>query len=88
MTPDEIIDMFKLDEERITRPISQVGNMKFRAMAAVGFSFGKEVFCFPWFSEKLFTAFHNQLPGAIDILGTLNKVVIFPKGKYMAKEEI
>ena len=81
MTADEVVDAFKLDEERIALPISQVGNMKFRAMAAVGVSFGKEVFCFPWFSEKLFASYHNHLIYTLDVLEKMNKIVVIPKGK-------
>ena len=54
ITVNEVIDRFMLDKNRIKRPIFCSGNERFRAMSAVGYSFGKEVFCFPWLSKKMF----------------------------------
>ena len=54
-TAEDIKEMFCLDDQRFERPVNAVGNEQYRAMAAVGYSFGKRVFCFPWFdalSEK------------------------------------
>ena len=75
---DDVKALFYLDEERFERPISGVGNEIFRAMAAIGFSYGKEVFCFPWLSRKRFEGYHRNLTTLLEILEDLKKVVIVP----------
>lgn len=77
---DDVIDMFQLDSERILRPLSGVGNEIYRAMAAIGLAYGKEVFCFPWMSYKRFSGYHNNTAKLLDILKELNKVIILPIG--------
>ena len=44
---EEIKELFCLDDQRFERPLKSVGNEVFRAMAAIGYSHNKEVFCFP-----------------------------------------
>ena len=80
-TVDEVCNLFKLDSQRIHRPIYQVGNERFRAMAAVGYAFGKQVFCFPWLSKKMFDYYTNNILWLLDIIETLNLVAIVPVGK-------
>ncbi len=77
---DEIKDIFDLDSERFQKPIYATGNERFRAMAAVGFSSGKDVFCFPWMSKSRFESFHRNLTGLFDILEKLDKIIIAPLG--------
>ena len=79
-TIDEIKDIFDLDSERFQKPIYATGNERFRAMAAVGFSSGKDVFCFPWMSKGRFESFHRNLTGWFDILEKLDKIIIAPLG--------
>lgn len=79
-SPDEIRDMFKIMDFRFERPISKTGNEKFKAMAAIGFSYGKELFCFPWLSQMRYHAFHNHMPDLLDILANNDKTVILPLG--------
>lgn len=80
-TPDEICDMFKMEKFRFDRPIVATGNEKYKAMAAIGFSHGKEVFCFPWLSRMRYEAFHNHMPHLLDTLEGLGKIVILPVGE-------
>lgn len=78
VTASEIRNMFELDKERFNRPLIAQGNEKIRAMSAIAYACGKEVFCFPWFSEKLFSYYRNHLEFLFDILEKENKIVIFP----------
>lgn len=80
MTPQEICDMFLLDSYRIEKPIRYVGNEKFRAMAAVGYAYGKEIFCFPWLSKTMYDYYTNNITWLLDILEKLNTIVILPIG--------
>lgn len=72
--------LFELDNERFERPLSQVGNEIFRAMAAVGYCYGKEIFCFPWMSKRRFESYRENLSVTLKILDELKKIVIIPIG--------
>lgn len=80
LSANEICEMFHMERFRFDRPIKMVGNECFKAMAAIGFSYGKSVFCFPWMSKMRFDAFQGQLTDAIDILASMRKIVIVPMG--------
>jgi hypothetical protein len=75
---DEIEELFELTKDRVERPIRQVGNERFRSMGAIGFAFGKEIFCFPWLSDKMFKYYMYNMNFLSDLFGKLNKIAIFP----------
>lgn len=77
---DDVKGLFYLHEERIKRPLTGVGNEIFRAMAAIAFSYGKEIFCFPWLSDMRFKGYHENLSGLLPILEGLKKMVVMPVG--------
>ena len=77
---EEIKRLFKLDNERFKRSLNGTGNEVFKAMAAIGFAYGKEVFCFPWFSNMRFKNYHKNITDLLDVLSNLNKIVILPLG--------
>ena len=77
---DEICDMFNIERFRFDKPIKCTGNEKFKAMAAVGYAYAKDVFCFPWLSRMRFEAFHNHMPMLLNTLEQLGKIVILPIG--------
>ena len=58
----------------------EVGNEIFKAMAAIGFSYKKEIFCFPWLSNRRFESYHENLTTLLQILEKLGKTVIIPVG--------
>ena len=76
----DVKDMFCLDSERVKRSVLSIGNEMYRAFAAIGFSYGKEVFCFPWMSCRRFENYHANLTTLIEILESLNKIIIIPIG--------
>ena len=77
---EDIRKIFSIYEGRFERKLRAVGNEIFRCMAAIGFANGKEIFCFPWFSQELFWGYHLNLTGLLDILADLEKVAIVPVG--------
>ena len=77
---DDIKNLFELDSQRVERSLNKVGNEIFRAMAAIGLSYNKEVFCFPWLSHKHFEYYHGNLTILLEILEKLGKTVIIPVG--------
>lgn len=77
---DDIKNLFYIDSERFERPLDGVGNEIFKAMAAIGFSYKKEIFCFPWLSNRRFESYHENLTTLLQILEKLGKTVIIPVG--------
>ena len=81
ITPEKVREIFCIDKERFNRPLSQVGNELFQAMAAIGYASGKEVFCFPWLSHKRYCYYQVHIDALTKTLESLGKVVILPLEK-------
>ncbi|MBQ3084050.1 MAG: hypothetical protein IJC46_01180 [Clostridia bacterium] len=79
-TADEIRELFQMTQERFERPLKGAGHEVFRAMAAIGYAHGKEIFCFPWLSHKRFECYHGNLTDLLKILEQLKLLAIVPKG--------
>lgn len=77
---DNIKNLFDLDSQRVEHSLKGVGNERFRAMAAIGLACGKEIFCFPWLSNRRFESYHENLTTLLQILEKLGKTVIIPVG--------
>ena len=80
---DDIRKIFCIDSERFQQPLKNTGNEIFKAMAAIGFSYGKEIFCFPWLSVKRFNSYHNNITPLLKTLESLGKVIILPIGSLL-----
>ena len=78
---NDIKDMFYLDDQRFERPVRQVGNERFRSMAAIGYAFGKQVYCFPWHSRYMAEYYQGHLKFLLPKLAELGMIVIFPVGR-------
>lgn len=78
---DEILRLFAIQRHNVNRAVSQMGNEGVKAMAAVAYSHGKDVFCFPWLSKMRYESFNSHLPAALDILESLGKTVVLPLGR-------
>ena len=81
MSADDVRDLFQLDSQRFERPLQQVGNEKFRCMGAIGYVYGKQVYCFPWLSASRFEAYHGNMTWLLDTLKSLEMIAIVPRGK-------
>ena len=84
---DDIRKLFVIDEERFKRPLSGLGNERFKAMAAIAFCCGKEIFCFPWLSCNRFEYYGNNLKAVLKTLANLGKVVIVPRNMSIGQSE-
>jgi hypothetical protein len=80
-TPEQIRDLFYIHPDRFDRPINAVGHECFKAMAAIGYCYGKQVFCFPWMSRRRFDCFSRHLSELPHILSDLKCTVILPVGR-------
>lgn len=80
---DDIMNLFDVGSDesfRFERPLKSVGNTIIRAMAAIGVSYDKELFCFPWLSNMRFEGYHGNMTITLKILENLGKTVIVPVG--------
>ena len=82
---DDVRDLFHIDCERFERSIAGIGNEFFKALVAIGFSYGREIFCFPWLSNKRFDSYHENLTDLLKILERLKKIVVLPIGTIPPK---
>ena len=74
---EQIAEKFGLTD-RIDRPLNANGNEALRAMCAIAFAYGKEIFCFYWFSKKFVEYFKPSLKFLFDVLEKEGKTVILP----------
>lgn len=78
ITAEEIKKIFQLSDDRFERPLSGVGNEAYRAMCAIGYAAGKEVFCFPWLSDCRFEYVKVHIMFVASVLESLGKIVVLP----------
>ncbi len=81
LTADNIIELFKLSDDRVDRRLNEIGNERFRAMVAICFANNKKVFCFPWMSESKINDFKGHISFVIDLLSKHGAVIILPSSK-------
>lgn len=80
-SPNDVKDLFHIDNNHFEQSLACAGNETFKAMAAIGYCYNKEIFCFPWLSNKRFKSYHENLSILLETLESLKKVVIIPIGE-------
>lgn len=75
---EEVVRIFNLSPERIERRIEHVGNERWKASIAIGYSMGKKIFCFPWLNTGEITFLMEHIKPCIDILKETDSIVIIP----------
>lgn len=79
---EEIIEAFKLTPERYNRKLSQLSNEAWRASCAIGYAYGKRVFCFPdmdYLSPNFVKEYRKLwLEDMLRFLTTSNALIIMP----------
>ena len=71
-----IKELFELSDERFDREISQISGEIRQVSMAVGFAFGKDIFCYPWLISNQISRYLSQK--AIHILREHNKLILIP----------
>ena len=77
----DIKSIFKLTDERFDRQISACGNEKLRAMAAIGFSYGKIIYCYPWMSYRRYLYSQSHIRINEEALLPYHAIEILPIGR-------
>ncbi len=78
--PEEIRELFCIEPYRFEQHLEGTGNERFKAMAAIAYCHQKQIFCFPWMSQKRYDAFHLHLSWLVDKLAEMRMIVILPIG--------
>lgn len=81
MSVEEVKELFMLSDHRFDYPVCGNGNERCRAMGAIAYAYGKDVFCFPWYSKRTYDAYQRHMPWLMEKLTELKKIVILPLGE-------
>lgn|GEM_PF-1369777 len=82
-TPEEIKKMFDLSSERFHRDLASVSGEIYPISTAIGFSLGKEIFCYPWMNTH--DAARHLDKKLFDILKANNKTILLPACRGLLK---
>lgn len=83
-----IQEMFQISNERIERNIAFLSGERWKASAAIGYAYGKQIFCFPWMNSKDFEHLKEQLTNIVNVLLDADCIVIMPTTKAENIEKV
>lgn len=78
---DAIQDMFEISEVGAKKSIQKAGFERWKASIAIGFAYGKKIFCYPWMNSKDIESLKEQMTQSIKVLIDNNCIVILPTTK-------
>lgn len=73
-----VCDLFALDSQRSKKPLIQAGNEFIRARAAIEFASSKEIYCFPWLSNKQYFYYFRHIDTVCSVLKNAKKIILIP----------
>lgn len=76
-----IQDMFYVSEERVGRNIKKVSGERWKASIAIGYAYGKKIFCYPWMNSRDVEHLKEQMAKNIKALIDNKCVVVLPTTK-------
>ena len=77
---EDVFETFMIQDHHRDLAVKQTGNESVKVMAAVAYSHGKDVFCFPWYSKLRYQSFNRHMPAALEALSSLGKIAVLPLG--------
>lgn len=87
---NDIIDRFELSKDRIDIKFSNLSWESWRASAAIGYAYGKSIFCFPWLDTAYFEdiVFNTGFGLYLDILRKAGKIILLPMAEGSLLEKV
>ena len=73
-----IVNSLELEEVRLERPLLYIGSELWVYSFAIGLAMGKNIFCFPWFSESNLQVKHYRIELIARVAKELGYIVILP----------
>lgn len=83
-----IKEMFHISDERVDRNINYVSGERWKASAAIGYSNGKKLFCYPWMNSNDIEHLKEQIAHTVKILIDEGNIIILPTTKAKNIQEI
>ena len=78
----EIKEIFRLSDGRFDRPVTEASGEIWLISAAVNFSLGKDIFCYPWLNEIDIVRFKTACElGILDFLKSSGKIILVPSSQ-------
>ncbi len=78
---EEIIQVFGLSHERLNRIIENISNERWRASMAIGYTWGKKIYCFPWLNTGNLIFLKDYILPCITYLKQKGSIIIIPTCK-------
>lgn len=75
---DAIQEMFRVSEQRVGRTIGRVSGERWKASIAIGFAYGKKIFCYPWMNSQDVEHLKEQIKHSVQALMQNDCIVILP----------
>lgn len=86
---DDIVEIFKLTQERINHPIKKLSAEFWRANTAINWLKGKKVFCFPWMEPRFLEMYQDiWFSDLISFLTKNGAIVILPSDFTLFKQRL
>ena len=78
LSSSDIKQLFEISDVYFKLSLGKTGNERLRCMSAIGYAYGKNVFCFPWISKKHMEYYARNIFRLLDILSDQHKFIILP----------
>lgn len=78
---DTIQNMFCVSDQRVGRSIKKVSGERWKASIAIGYAYGKKIFCYPWMNSEDVEHLKEQMKKNIEVLTENNCIVVLPTTK-------
>ena len=89
-TSADVIKLFNLEDEisRLNRNIYKISNFRWLASIAVGYSYGKMIYCFPWLNTGWIKFVRNQIDRCFEVLKDEGAIILIPTPKLDSVTDI
>ncbi len=81
LNAETIQNMFCVSNERVGRSIKKVSGERWKASIAIGYAYGKKIFCYPWMNSRDVEHLKDQMKNNIEVLINNNCIVVLPTTK-------
>jgi hypothetical protein len=67
-----------VSNERVGRSIKKVSGERWKASIAIGYAYGKKIYCYPWMNSRDVEHLKEQMKENIEVLTNNKCIVILP----------
>lgn len=74
----ELVDLFGLAPTRMDRVMRYISNERWNASTAIGLTYGKRIFCFPWLEDSIKNLISYRVQYCCEFLKQNNCISVVP----------